>query len=107
MPQEKRILVVDDEPSIRDFVRRALETHAYAVDLAENGWEALAKFDQRTYAAVILDIMMPQMDGLEVCRRLRHTSITPIIVVTALDDEADKIAALNLGADDYLSKPFG
>ncbi len=107
MPQEKYILVVDDEPNIRKFVRRSLEMHAFKVKLATNGWEALAEFEQLTFALVILDIMMPQMDGLEVCRRIRQTSIVPIIILTALGEETDKIAALNQGADDYLTKPFG
>ncbi len=107
MPQEKYILVVDDEPNIREFVRRFLEKRAFKVKLASNGWEALAEFEQTTFVLVILDIMMPQMNGLEVCRRIRQTSIVPIIILTALGEEADKIAALNQGADDYLTKPFG
>jgi DNA-binding response OmpR family regulator len=107
MPQEKYILVVDDEPNIREFVRRSLEKHGFKVKLATNGWDALAEFEQTNFVMVILDIMMPQMNGLEVCRRIRQTSIVPIIVLTALGDEADKIAALNQGADDYLTKPFG
>lgn len=107
MTQEKYILVVDDEPSIRAFVRHSLEKHSFKVSLATNGLEALAEFAQRTFALVILDIMMPQMDGLEVCRRIRQTSIVPIIILTALGEETDKIAALNQGADDYLTKPFG
>ena len=107
MPQEKHILVVDDEPNIREFVRRSLEKHAFKVTLASNGWEALTAFEQTTFTLVILDIMMPQMNGLEVCHRIRQTSIVPIIILTALGDETDKIAALNQGADDYLTKPFG
>ena len=107
MSQEKFILVVDDEPNIREFVRRSLEKHGFKVKLANNGWEALAEFEQTNFVLVILDIMMPQMNGLEACRRIRQTSIVPIIVLTALGDEADKIAALNQGADDYLTKPFG
>ncbi len=106
MPQEKFILVVDDEPNIREFVRHSLEKHAFKVKVATNGWEALAEFERTTFALVILDIMMPQMNGLEVCRRIRQTSIVPIIILTALGEETDKIAALNQGADDYLSKPF-
>src|ERR1700731_3232411 len=107
MSQEKYILVVDDEPSIRDFVKRSLEKHAFKVKLATNGWDALSEFEQTTFVLVILDIMMPQMDGLEVCRRIRQTSVVPIVILTALGEEADKIAALNQGADDYLTKPFG
>jgi DNA-binding response OmpR family regulator len=107
MPQNKCILVVDDEPSIRDFIRHSLEKHAYTAVLATDGLEALAAFDRTTFAAVILDIMLPQLNGLEVCRRLRHVSTVPVIILTALGEETDKVAALNLGADDYLTKPFG
>ena len=107
MPQEKHILVVDDEPSIQDFVQRNLELRAFKVSLASNGLEALALFEKTHFALVILDIMMPRMDGLEVCRRIRQSSTVPIIVLTALGEESDKIAALDQGADDYLTKPFG
>lgn len=107
MPQDKHILVVDDEPGIQDFIRRNLELRSFKVSLASNGLEALAQFEQANVALVILDIMMPNMDGLEVCRRIRQSSTVPIIVLTALGEEADKIAALDQGADDYLTKPFG
>lgn len=107
MPQEKHILVVDDEPGIQDFIRHNLELRSFKVSLASNGLEGLALFDQGNFILVILDIMMPRMDGLEVCRRIRQTSTVPIIVLTALGEEADKIAALDQGADDYLTKPFG
>ncbi len=107
MPQEKHILVVDDEPSIQDFIKRNLELRAFKVSLANNGLEALAMFDQANLELVILDIMMPRMDGLEVCRRIRQRSTVPIIILTALGEESDKIAALDQGADDYLTKPFG
>jgi two-component system KDP operon response regulator KdpE len=106
MPQDKYILVVDDEPGIQDFVRRNLELRSFKVSLANNGWEAMALFDQANFVLVILDIMMPNMDGLEVCRRIRQKSTVPIIMLTALGEEADKIAALDQGADDYLTKPF-
>lgn len=107
MPQEKHILVVDDEPSIQNFIKRNLELRAFKVSTAANGLEALAMFEQITFALVILDIMMPRMDGLEVCRRIRQRSTVPIIILTALGEEADKITALDQGADDYLTKPFG
>lgn len=107
MPQDRHILVVDDEPGIQDFIRRNLELRAFKVSLASNGLEALALFDQANFALVILDIMIPRMDGLEVCRRIRQKSTVPIIMLTALGEEADKIAALDQGADDYLTKPFG
>src|SRR5437588_8464435 len=106
MPQEKHILVVDDEPSIQNFIRRNLELRAFKVWLANNGLEALALFEQTNFALIILDIMMPGMDGLTVCRRIRQHSTVPVIILTALGEEADKIAALDQGADDYLTKPF-
>ncbi|HEV2474103.1 MAG TPA: response regulator transcription factor [Chthonomonadales bacterium] len=107
MPQEKHILVVDDEPSIQHFVKRNLELRAFKVSLASNGLEALALFEHANFALIILDIMMPGLDGLEVCRRIRQRSTVPIIILTALGEETDKIAALDQGADDYLTKPFG
>ena len=107
MPQEKCILVVDDEPSIQHFIKRNLELRSFKVSLASNGLEALAQFEQANFSLIILDIMMPGMDGLEVCRRIRQRSTVPIIILTALDEETDKIAALDQGADDYLTKPFG
>src|SRR5215472_584540 len=107
MPQEKHTLVVDDEPSIQHFIKRNLELRAFKVSLASNGLEALAQFEHANFALIILDIMMPGMDGLEVCRRIRQRSTVPIIILTALGEEADKIAALDQGADDYLTKPFG
>src|SRR5260370_541351 len=107
MPQDKHILVVDDEPGIQDFIRRNLELRSFKVSLASNGLEVLAQFDQAHFVLVILDIMMPSLDGLEVCRRIREKSTVPIVILTALGEEADKISALNQGADDYLTKPFG
>lgn len=107
MPHEKHILVVDDERSIQDFVRRNLELRAFKVSLASNGLEALNLYEKGSFSLVILDIMMPRMDGLEVCRRIRQSSTVPIIILTALGEETDKIAALDQGADDYLTKPFG
>src|ERR1700730_14199922 len=107
MPLEKHILVVDDVPGIQDLIRRNLELRSFKVSLAANGLEALAQFDQANISLVILDIMLPTMDGLEVCRRIRQKCTVPIIILTALDEEADKIKALDAGADDYLAKPFG
>ncbi|MBV9227856.1 MAG: response regulator transcription factor [Chloroflexi bacterium] len=106
MPQDKYILVVDDEPSVQDFIKHNLEIRSYKVSLANNGLEALALFERTNFHLVILDIMMPHMNGLEICRRIRQNSTVPIIILTALGEEADKIAALDLGADDYLTKPF-
>jgi two-component system KDP operon response regulator KdpE len=101
------VLIVDDEKSLRDFVRRNLEVRSFNTLTAANGLEALALFNTHAVDLVILDVMMPRMDGLETIRRIRQGSLTPIIVLSALGEEADKIRALNLGADDYLTKPFG
>lgn len=101
------VLVVDDEKSLRDFVRRNLEVRGFTVITAANGLEALAIFNTQNVDLVILDVMMPRMDGLETIRRIRQNSLVPIIVLSALGEEGDKIQALNIGADDYLTKPFG
>lgn len=101
------VLVVDDEKSLRDFVRKNLEIRGYKVQTASNGLEAMAIFNTETIDLVILDIMMPHLDGLETTRRIRQTSIVPIVILTALGEEADKVRAFDYGADDYLTKPFG
>ncbi len=101
------VLVVDDAKSLREFVRRNLDVRGYRVVTAVNGADALAQFQAHEIDLVILDLIMPQMDGLEVIRRLRMTSNVPIIVLSALGEESTKIQALNRGADDYLTKPFG
>ncbi len=101
------VLVVDDEKPLRDFVRRNLEVRGYHVFSAANGLEALAIFERERIDLIILDLMMPHLDGLEVTRRLREVSTVPIIVLSALDEESDKVRAFDLGADDYLTKPFG
>lgn len=106
MPATK-ILVAEDEAALRDFITRNLRARGLEVIEASNGLEAIAQWEREQPHLLILDIMMPQMDGLEVCRRVREQAATPIIVLTALDSEADKVAALDLGADDYLTKPFG
>jgi len=101
------VLVVDDEKSLRDFIQRNLEIRGYKVKTAANGLEALAIFKNEFIDLVILDVMMPNMDGLETIKRIREKSTVPVIVLSALGEEQDKVRALNLGADDYLSKPFG
>ncbi len=101
------VLVVDDEKPLRDFVRRNLEVRNFKVETACNGLEALAIFNTQHIDLVIMDIMMPHLDGLETTRRIRQTSLVPIIVLTALGEEADKVRAFDMGADDYLTKPFG
>lgn len=101
------VLVVDDEKPLRDFVRRNLEVRGYKVLMASNGLEALALFKNQNVELVIMDIMMPHMDGLEAMRRIRQDSHVPIIILTAMGEETDKVRAFDLGADDYLTKPFG
>ncbi len=101
------VLVVDDAKSLREFVRRNLDVRGYRVVTAVNGADALEKFQAHKIDLVILDLIMPQMDGLEVIQRLRLHSNVPIIVLSALGEENTKIQALNRGADDYLTKPFG
>ena len=103
----KRILLAEDEVALRDFVSRNLRARGFEVLEASNGLEALAVWEREDPHLLVLDIMMPRMDGLEVCRRVRERSAVPIIVLTALDAESDKVTALDLGADDYLTKPFG
>ncbi len=102
-----KVLVVDDEKPLRDFVRRNLEVRGYDVLTAANGLEAMALFNTSTVDLVILDLMMPHQDGLETTRRIRQSSNVPIIILTALGEEADKVRAFDLGVDDYLTKPFG
>lgn len=103
----KRILIAEDEVALRDFVSRNLHARGFKVLEASNGLEAIALWERENPHLLILDIMMPRMDGIEVCRRVREHSNVPIIVLTALDAESDKVSALDLGADDYLTKPFG
>ena len=104
---EVAVLVVDDEQSLRDFVSRNLQKRNFEVHTAANGLEALAVFNANRIDLVIMDLMMPHMDGLEAIRQIRQSSVTPIVVLSALEEEHHKVQALNLGADDYLTKPFG
>src|SRR5213082_1310317 len=100
------ILLVDDEDSVRKLLAFPLERDGYAVVQAADGEEALRQFAEQPIDLVVLDIMLPRLDGLEVCKRLRATSAVPIIMLTARDDELDKVIGLELGADDYITKPF-
>jgi len=100
------ILLVDDEDSVRTILAFPLERDGYTVVQAADGEEALRLFDKTQVDLVVLDIMLPKLDGLEVCKRLRTTSNVPIIMLTARDDELDKVIGLELGADDYITKPF-
>ena len=101
-----RILLVDDEQSIQTLLSYPLRKDGYEVVQAGDGGEALARFGESTFDLVVLDVMMPRLDGLEVCRRLRARSSVPIIMLTAKADEIDKVLGLELGADDYITKPF-
>jgi len=103
---KKRILTVDDELSILKFLRSNLEDRGYTVISATNGEEAINIVERELPDFIILDVMMPKMDGFEVCRRLREWSQIPIIMLSARGDESDKVQCLDLGADDYIVKPF-
>jgi two-component system response regulator RegX3 len=100
------ILVVEDEEALADTIRYALEREGYAVSQAPDGRTALERFRADRPALVILDLMLPGLSGLDVCRAIRSESAVPIVMVTAKDAEADKVAGLELGADDYMTKPF-
>ena len=102
-----RILVVDDEPPIRRSLKVNLETRGYLVDTAETGEKAIVAFENRRADLVVLDLLMPGMGGIDVIRKLRAVSTIPIIVLSAIGEEARKVRALELGADDYMTKPFG
>jgi len=106
MPKEK-ILIVDDEARILRLVRSNLEPHGYKVLTAMDGESALTAAEMNDPDLIILDLMLPRLDGFEVCRRLREFSTVPIIILTAKGEEVDKVRGLELGADDYLTKPFG
>lgn len=103
----KRVLVVDDEPSITEFVGYALKKEGYQADVVADGESALALAGKNDYDLFILDIMLPGMDGYELCRRLRASTAAPVLFLSARDTELDKVVGLEIGADDYLSKPFG
>jgi len=102
----ERILIVEDEPAIADFIRRGLLQEDFRVEVAYDGKEGLKRAEESPPDLVILDIMLPGIDGLEVCRRLREFSDVPIIMLTAKDAVPDKVRGLEAGADDYLVKPF-
>jgi DNA-binding response OmpR family regulator len=106
MPDSSTILLVDDEESVQKLLAYPLEREGYRVLQARDGEEALKRFASERVDLVVLDIMLPKLDGLEVCKRLRAESEVPIIMLTARDDELDKVLGLELGADDYITKPF-
>ena len=101
-----RILLVDDEQPIQTLLSYPLRKDGYEVVHAGDGQEAIERFEQQPFDLVVLDVMMPRLDGLEVCRRLRRRSSVPIIMLTARAEEIDKVVGLELGADDYITKPF-
>ncbi|WP_190814135.1 response regulator transcription factor [Saccharopolyspora pogona] len=101
-----RVLVVDDDHTVRDVVRRYLERSGYEVGLAEDGETALRLFAEREPDLVVLDLMLPGIGGLEVCRRVRERGQVPVVMLTALGEESDRVLGLELGADDYVVKPF-
>jgi DNA-binding response OmpR family regulator len=106
MPDSSTILLVDDEDSVQKLLTYPLERDGFRVVSARDGEEALRVFAEESVDLVVLDIMLPKLDGLEVCKRLRAGSSVPIIMLTARDDEFDTVLGLELGADDYITKPF-
>jgi DNA-binding response OmpR family regulator len=106
MPDSSTILLVDDEDSIQKLLAYPLEREGFRVLQARDGEEALERFRAERVDLVVLDVMLPKLDGLEVCKQLRAESSVPIIMLTARDDELDKVLGLELGADDYITKPF-
>ncbi len=103
---KKKILVVDDDPHIREVVRFALEQGNYAVEEASDGRQGLERFGRTQPDLLVLDVLMPEMDGLELCREIRKSSRVPILFLSSKADEIDRILGLEIGGDDYLSKPF-
>ncbi|MFD2925847.1 response regulator transcription factor [Halobacillus naozhouensis] len=106
MDYEAKILVVDDEERIRRLIRMYLEREDYIIDEAEEGNEALRKAVQEDYDVILLDLMMPGMDGIEVCKELREKKATPVIMLTAKGEESNRVQGFEVGTDDYIVKPF-
>ena len=102
----KKILIVEDESSISDFVKLELEYEGYQVSIKEDGREGLKEALENDYDLIILDIMLPSMNGFEICRRLKREKNTPVIMLSAKDSVTDKVNGLQIGADDYIPKPF-
>jgi len=101
-----KILIVEDERPMAEAIRYSLEKESYAADVATDGDEGLRMFESGGYELVILDIMLPGTDGLEICKKIRQAGGTPVIILTAKDSEVDRVIGLELGADDYVTKPF-
>ena len=106
MLEKKRILIVDDDAEIRDLLEFDISSSGYFVDTASDGMEGLNKALNNKYDLILLDVMMPKMNGWEVCREIRETSKVPIIMLTAKGDEEDELTGFELGVDEYISKPF-
>ena len=102
----KKILIIEDDAKIRRFLQLELEHEGYQIDLAENGEEGLSKVQKLYYDVILLDLMLPLISGEEVCKKIRAVSDVPIIVITAKDDIRNKVELLDMGADDYITKPF-
>lgn len=102
----KQLLVVEDEPDIQELLQNFLEAAGYGVTLAGDGVEAITRFQQKQYDLVLLDVMLPKIDGYGVCELIRHTSTVPVVMLTALDDEAHQLQGFDLKIDDYITKPF-
>lgn len=102
----KKILIVEDEPKIARFIQMQLEHEGFKTLIESNGRIALDRIMQENFDLVLLDIMLPEMDGIEICKRVRELSEVPIIMLTAKDEVIDKVTGLNTGADDYITKPF-
>lgn len=104
--REISVLIADDEKEIRELLKKYMERELYKVDVAIDGGQALSLCNRNKYDLIILDLMMPKVDGIEVCRKLREKTNVPILILTAKDHETDKILGLSIGADDYITKPF-
>ncbi|MBV4420154.1 response regulator transcription factor [Clostridium tyrobutyricum] len=104
--KDYEILIIEDEKKMSMFIQMELDHEGYATDVEYNGRDGLKKIQNKNYNLVLLDIMLPELNGIEVCRRVRQFSKVPIIMITAKDDVTDKVMGLDIGADDYLTKPF-
>ncbi len=102
----KQLLVVEDEPDIQELLQNFLEAAGYGVTVAGDGVEAITRFQQKQYDLVLLDVMLPKIDGYGVCELIRHPSTVPVVMLTALDDEAHQLQGFDLKIDDYITKPF-
>jgi len=105
--ESRKILIIEDEKPISDIIKFNLVKEGFDVDTAYDGQDGLHKAIKQTPELILLDVMLPLMDGFEVCRRIREVSMVPIIMLTAKEEEVDKVLGLELGADDYITKPFG